>query len=206
MFGNRGKYLSFFELSIPEQLYLDWQKCFAFHKLALDSVKNGNPPVWLEDNRVKATASSSIAKTTIEMNSGEMSFEVFNYKSEINQIINQSIKPIEKLYRLQSLLGMNVLPNHLINFITNFSPDGSDSLAIHESTDISNRKDDTNKVSIYRAKGLIGTNEREEKKYPHAIHHIKIFYNKDNLNARVFYRFNGSIKFLKNTRKNAQTK
>lgn len=203
MFGNRGAYLSLFELSIPEQLYLDWQKCFAFHKLALDSVKNGNPPVWLEDKRVRAVASSGIDKTTVEMNSGEMSFEVFSYKSDIDQIIQLSIKPIDKLYKLQSLLGNNVIPNHLINFMQHFSPDGSDSIAIHLSTDISKRGDDTDKVNISRAQGFIGDGDMEKKKFPHAIHHIKVFYNKNNLNSRIFYRFVGSIKFLKNTRENA---
>lgn len=203
MFGNRGKYLSLFELSIPEQLYLDWQKCFAFHKLALDSIISGNPPVWLEDKRVKAVASSSIAKTTVEMNSGEMSFEVFSYKPQINQIIMQTSTSINKLHEVNSLLGDTVLPIHLIKFILHFSPDGSDSLAIHESTDISNRGPDTDKVNISRAKGLIGTQEMEKSKFPHAIHHIKVFYNKDTLRARIFYRFEGSIKFLKNVRKNA---
>lgn len=207
MFGNRGKYLSLFELSIPEQLYIDWQKCFAFHKLALDSINNGNPPVWLEDKRVRAVASSSIAKTTVEMNSGEMSFEAFNYKSEIDQIIMRKITSIDKLHLLHSLLGDNVLPIHLIDFIEYFSPDGSDSLAIHESTDISNRGHDTDKVNIYRAKGLIGTSsEMEKNKFPHAIHHIKVFYNKNTLKARIFYRFVGSIKFLKSVRRNAQAK
>jgi superfamily II DNA or RNA helicase len=203
MFGNRGRYLHLFELSIPEQLYLDWQRCFAFHKLALDSVNSGNPPVWLEDNRVKAVASSSIAKTTVEMDSGEMSFEIFKYNSEIDRIIKQTIKPIDKLKELRHLLGDDVIPNHLINFIDNFNPDGSDSLAIHESTDISNRGEDTDKENIYRAKGLIGSQEMEKTKFPHAIHHIKIFYNKDTLKSRIFYRFIGSIKFLKNTRNNA---
>jgi len=203
MFGNRERYLSLFELSIPEQLYLDWQRCFAFHKLALDSVKSGNPPVWLEDKRIRAVASSSIAKTTVEMNSGEMSFEVFNYKSEIDQLIKETTPPIEKLKKFRSLLGDNIMPNHLVNFIDHFSPDGSDSLAVHESTDISNRGEDTDKVNIHRAKGLIGSQEMEKNKFPHAIHHIKIFYNKETLKSRVFYRFIGSIKFLKNPRINA---
>lgn len=206
MFGNRGKYLSYFELSIPEQLYLDWQKCFAFHKLALDSIKSGNPPVWLEDNRVSAVASSSIAKTTVEMNSGEMSFEVFNYQPEIDEIIKQTVLSTDKLKEIHTLLGDKVLPSHLINFILHFSPDGSDSLAIHESTDISNRGLDTDKTNISRAKGLIGTPEMGKSRYPHAIHHIKVFYNKDTLRARVFYRFIGSIKFLKNVRKYAESK
>ncbi len=206
MFGNRGKYLPFFELSIPKQLYLDWQKCFAFHRLALDSIKNGNPPVWLEDNKVKVAASSSIAKTTVEMDSGEMSFELFSYRKEIDIIIKEANLSIDKLKKMQELLGDGAIPTHLIDFIEHFSPDGSDSLAILESTDISNRGPDTDVVNIARAKKLLGTNEMDKRKFPHAIHHIKVFYNKNSLQARVFYRFEGSIKFIKNVRKNAQSK
>src|SRR5206468_11448653 len=40
MFGARGKYLKFFELTIPSQLYTDWQKCFVFHRLALKSIES----------------------------------------------------------------------------------------------------------------------------------------------------------------------
>lgn len=203
MFGNREKYLPFFELSIPAQLYIDWQKCFAFHKLALDSIKNGNTPIWLEDNRIRAVSPSSIARTTLEMNSGEMSFELFSYTIEIDKIIEEDNPSIDKLKNLYNLLGDGVLPGHLIKFIENFSPDGSDSLAIHESTDISSRGQDTDTINIARAKGLIGRNEMEKRRFPHAIHHIKSFYNKDSLKARIFYRFEGSIKFIKNVRKNA---
>src|SRR3546814_19609708 len=39
MFGNRGDYLRFFELTIPEALYLDWHRCFVFHRLALAAIK-----------------------------------------------------------------------------------------------------------------------------------------------------------------------
>lgn len=200
MFGNRNKYLSFFELSIPERLYIDWQRCFVFHKLAIESIKSGNIPVWLEDSRTRVASPQSIAKTTVELNSGEMSFSLFNYSPEVNKIINNDSKPYEKLLNLQSYLGLDALPQHLLNFINHFSPDGQDSLAIHESTDISKRGEDTNKEEITRAKGLIGTTEMEKQKFPHAIHHIKIFYNKSNNRSRVFYRFNGSIKFLSNTK------
>jgi len=200
MFGNRTKYLKYFELTIPKNLYIDWQKCFAFHKLAIDSIKNGNAPVWLEDNRVKAVSPSSIARTTVELNSGEMSFSIFPYTSRINEIVDQRIDSYEKLDQIQKLIGMDSLPDHLINFIKHFSPDKEDSLAVHESTDISNRGEDTDKTAIIRPRGLIGASEMEKSKYPHAIHHIKVFYNKDNSNARVFYRFTGSIRFLKNTK------
>lgn len=198
MFGNRGKYLPYFELAIPEKLFLDWHRCFVFHRLALESVKSGNAPVWLEDKRIKAVSATSIDKTTVAMDSGEMSFEIFDYKDDIEDIIkDEPKKSLEKLKTLQCRLN-NGLPAYLVNFIEHFSPDGNNSLAIHSSTDIS-KWSDIDKEKIERPKGLIGNRDLEEKKYPHAVHHIKIFYNKDK-KARVFYRYVGNIKFLRNLR------
>ena len=196
MFGERGEYLKYFELTIPEKLYLDWQRCFVFHGLALESIKSGSVPVWLEDKRVSAVSATSIDKTTVDMDSGEMSFEIFNYEDDIERIIrDESKKSLEKLKILQGKLTSAKIPKYLVSFIEQFSPDGNNSLAIHASTDISNRSDVDIK-NISRSRGLIGKSEREETKYPHAVHHIKIFYNNEK-KARVFYRYVGNIKFLK---------
>jgi len=49
MFGSRGNYLKYFELTIPKNLYLDWQTCFIFHRLSLEARKqNKTSPVWLD--------------------------------------------------------------------------------------------------------------------------------------------------------------
>lgn len=201
MFGNRGETLQYFELAIPERLYLDWHKCFVFHRLALESIRSGNAPVWLEDNRVRAVSPSSIDKTTVSMDSGEMSFEIFDYTDEVEQIIdNERWGSIDKLKKLYEKLGVSKLPNYLISFIENFSLDGENSLAIHGSTDISDRGADVDKERIERTRGFIGKSEQEEVKYPHAIHHIKIFYNSKK-KGRIFYRYVGNIKFIKNLRK-----
>ena len=58
MFGSRKKYLAHFELIIPNELYVDWHRCFVFHKLALAAIKAGlGSPVWLGDNRISTVAS-----------------------------------------------------------------------------------------------------------------------------------------------------
>lgn len=200
MFGPRGEYLKYFELTIPERLFLDWHRCFVFHRLALESVKTGKAPIWLEDKRIRPVSPFSIDKTTVAMDQGEMSFEIFDYSEEIEQLINDSrCTSFERLGRIHAQLGNAKLPSYMISFIKNFSPDGVNSLAIHNSTSISNRGD-VDQDNISRARGLIGRSEQELKKYPHAIHHIKIFYN-TNYKARVFYRFVGNIKFIKNLKK-----
>jgi hypothetical protein len=197
MFGSRGQYLPFFELHIPERLYLDWHKCFVFHRLSLASIRSGNgSPVWLEDTRVAAVASSSIDKTNVSFDSGEMSFGLFQYAPEIERIIGSQESNVEKLRRLSSLLGKGSLPDFVLDFVADFSPDGDDSIAIHPSRTIQDSKD-ANQDTIERAKGFIGGFELQRDKFPNAIHHFKILFNAAGM-ARMFYKYDGSIKFLKN--------
>lgn len=197
MFGSRGDYLKYFELTIPEHLYLDWHKCFIFHRLSLQSAIAGNAPVWIEDSRVRSVSTNSIDKTTVEMNNGEMGFAIFNYSQEVESILSSSKNPFDVLNSLHNLLGNDCLPRFLIEFINKFSHDGANSLAIHHSTNISNWKD-VDKENIQRAKGFIGSKELEKERYPHAVHHIKIHFNSSNNNARVFFRYINNVKFLKN--------
>lgn len=203
MFGSRGLYLLFFELHIPEKLYIDWHKCFVFHRLSLESIRSGNgSPVWLEDTRVAAVATGSIDKTTVSFDSGEMSFELFDYSEETEEIINSQKSNFEKLNILQGLLGKKKLPNFLIDYIKHFSPNGDKSIAIHASKTIAGYKD-ADQQRIERARGFIGNFELEHDKYPNAIHHIKILFNTKN-KARIFYKYDGTIKFLKNLIKHQQ--
>lgn len=201
MFGTRNDYINHFELAIPERLYLDWHRCFVFHRLALESIKNGNgTPVWLEDRRVSVASGSSIDKTTVSVDSGEMSFEIFQYVSELERIVNDASKAsIDKLRLMAKKLGDHSLPDYLVQFIQNFSPDGDESLAVHPKKNIHSYKDAKHK-SIERARGVIGKFEREVDKYPKAIHHIKVFYNDEGM-ARVFYRYAGNIRFIKTLKK-----
>lgn len=198
MFGSRGDYLKYFELTIPEHLYLDWHKCFIFHRLSLQSAIAGNAPVWIEDSKISSVSSGSIDKTTVGMDNGEMSFAIFNYLKEVETTLSSSKNPFEVLDNLNKLLGNDCLPRFLIDFIGKFSHDGVNSLAIHNSTDIVNRGSDVDKKNIIRPKGFIGNQEMEKGKYPHAVHHIKIFLNSGNNKARIAYRYVNSVKFLKN--------
>ena len=203
MFGSRNDYLEYFELTIPETLYLDWHKCFIFHRLSLDSRRNGNcTPVWLEGKKIVAAASSSVNKAEVVIDKGEMSFELFDYSSvadPIKDILETSdISNLQKVENLSKLLGSNKVPQYLINYVQNFSPDGNHSIALHRPRSIAGYKEDdsTDKKNIVRARRFIGQRELEKDKYPKAIHHIFILYNEDG-KARVIYKYQGNIRFLK---------
>ena len=80
MFGTRMDYKEHFQLWIPELLMGNWSKCFAFHKLALDALQSGaGAPVWLADHKTTPTAPSSIDRSSVDFEGGEMSFGLFEF-------------------------------------------------------------------------------------------------------------------------------
>ncbi len=209
MFGSRGKYLPFFDLHIPEKLYLDWHKCFVFHKLSLDSIRSGNgSPVWLEDSRVSAASSSSVDKTTVSFDSGEMSFELFDYNQKVEDIISDTSKTnTDKLKLLEEVLDSNKVPSFISEWIRHFSPDGDRSIMFHKSSPVSDNYKSADVENLKRAKGFMSTTEinRDKRSQPEAIHHFKVFHNSKS-KARLFYKYDGNIKFIKNLKENIYDK
>ena len=199
MFGTRNDYLSDFELWIPEDLFTDWHKCFVLHRLALGSIISDNgSPVWLETKRIGAVSSQSIDHTTVSIDNSEMGFDIFSYSDDVEKIIRSAysgkISMMDALITLNRLNCKN-LPDYIIEFVKQFMPDNDLSVAIHKSA-ITTWKD-VNQDKIERAKGFIGTGELELSKFPQAIHHFKIILN-NKKQARIYYKFVGSIRFLKN--------
>jgi hypothetical protein len=88
----------------------------------------------------------------------------------------------------------------LKEFMVRTSPNPEQAIAIHASFSISGYSSaDTDKSRIERRRGFMGTNQLEKSRYPNAVHHIKVFTN-DEGKGRLFYKFEGSIQFVKNTR------
>ena len=138
MFGSRGTYLPYFELHIPASLYFDWQTCFVFHKLALSSIRAGmGSPVWIEGSRVALTSPSSIDAARVVLDSGEMSWDLFEYTDAIDEIISGTADPLARLADLAVAVGEKALPTHLVDFVKNFLPFGAESIAIHATTTLS---------------------------------------------------------------------
>jgi hypothetical protein len=203
MFGTRGRYLKYFELHIPEHLYFDWQKCFVFHQLALSFIRaNKRSPIWLEDGRIAAVASSSIDQAAVALDSGEMSWEMFTYDPKIDAIVDDRKVPKDRLKDLAKLVGDGALPAHVLAFIDRFNL-GPQSIAIHNTTTLGKSYGKPEeRAEIRRRRGFIGATALEKDRFPRAIHHIKIFKNQ-NGQARVFYKYTpemGSIRFLKNVK------
>ncbi|MEA2757416.1 MAG: hypothetical protein QOH65_29 [Methylobacteriaceae bacterium] len=199
MFGSRGDYLRFFELTIPQSLYLDWHRCFVFHRLALAAIREGHGSlVWLGDQRISAVASSSIDRSTVDLDRGEMSFSLFDYTPGIENIVAKNVSAFDKMEQLAVLLGEGAFPEYLRRYIRRASPGASSSIVVHLSTDIAGYRDadGLDKSNIVRKRGFIGKSQID--RYPNALHHLMVFHN-GGKKARLFYKFVGTIQFIKNT-------
>lgn len=197
MFGARGEYLEHFELAIPQDLYADWHRCFVFHRLALATITNRlGSPVWIGDNRISIASNASIDKATVALDKGEMSFGVFDYTPELDELVSENQQSVETLRKLQAKIGKDALPAFLIQFIDARLKDMPGPLAIHTASSIGGSSD-ADQAAISRDKGLMGKSQLEPKKFPDAIHHIKVFYNRKR-KARLFYKLQGSLQFVQN--------
>ena len=200
MFGARGKYLSAFELTIPNKLYTDWHRCFVFHRLALDAIQQGlGSLVWIGDKRVAAVAAASIDRSTVDLDKGEMGLQLFKYIPEVDTIINSNAPNYQKMDELAELIGENAFPSYLRRYVKRACPNGDASIAFHPSFSILNYRSGVDHEKIERLKGFIGLPQLQKNIYPKAVHHFKVFYN-DSGNARLYYKFEGSIQFIKNVK------
>lgn len=198
MFGSRGSYLRFFELTMPQSLYLDWHRCFVFHRLALSAIKDGlGSLVWLGDNRIAPVTSSSIDRSTVDLDRGEMAFGVFNYDPKVGELLEADIAPVQKLEGLSALLGTSALPLYLMRYIERTSIGIPSTLFIHKPIDVSGYGDDTDKKKIARKKGFIGQSQLS-KAPPSTVHHLFVLYSNEGV-GRIVYKFMGNIQFIRNS-------
>ena len=194
MFGSRGEYLKYFELFIPKELYLNWHNCFVLHKLSLESIHSNNgPPVWIYDDKIAVTSSSSIDSSSVLLGSGEMGFALFDFKDDTKKILAEKISNLEKLKKISSSAGVNSLPPFLLNYIEKNSVAGEESIKIYNP--ISPKWKDVDQKNLKRAKGFISTSPKDFNDFSH---HIQIVFNKKN-KARVYYKPSGAkLGFIKN--------
>lgn len=199
MFGSRGSYLSDFELTIPAPLFADWQRCFAFHRLALDSIqKGGDPPVWIGDHRIAIASAASVDRTTVDFNRGEMSFALVDCGdvAALDKIVEAAPQDITTMENLsKSIKGL--VPEFLVEYLRREVERVPKSLAIHKAASITGQGAGTDQNLIRRVKGFIGKSQLEGQRFPAAVHHVKIFHNGHG-KARLFYKNTGSTQFVQN--------
>ena len=116
MFGSRQEYLQYFELHIPKSLFIQWHQCFINHRLNIEHIRSGNgAPVYVGDDKTKPVAPGRIDKANFNFESGEMSFAIFSKTNDIDQIVqSKNISVIEKLKKLQLLLKVECMPQHIL--------------------------------------------------------------------------------------------
>lgn len=189
MFGSRGQYLKSFELYIPGSLYDDWQRCFVFHKLSLREIRSGQgAPLWLEDNRIKPATAASVKQVAVDWRSGEMTWDLFELTDAVKNLIGDGGTGIELVRALATEVGQDVLPDHVIDFIDNFSIHGPTSVVLHSTKLIKKTYRSADVELVTRAKGFISTGALERTKYPKAIHHLQLISNEEGM-ARVYYKY-----------------
>ena len=204
MFGNRNKYLEYFELAIPEELFSKWHQCFVFHALSLQAiVNNQKPPIWFEDSRISAVAKSSIDKLNVDLNTGEMVTAITDKVSQLEDIVNSKDSALIKLERINTEVSEEVAPKYLIEFIKNNLPYGNDSIAwYHEVRDVKKDSKDQDYYSmLHRKKGVFGGAEiKKMKEENNKASHFFIVVKNDIGFARLVYKNESRIRTIKHKR------
>lgn len=199
MFGSRGAYLRHFELTIPIALYADWHRCFVYHRLALASIESGlGSPVWIADHRISAVASASIDRSTVDMDRGEMSYAMFNFDEKLDEIAQSKISAADKVNQLADCLGDAAFPQYLREFILRQLSTGKQGLKVFDSAGMFPKMPEEEKAQIQRRQGFLTI--RAGDRAGNTSHFLRIFRNDDG-RARLFYKFDGSIQFIKNLKK-----
>lgn len=201
MFGSRNNYKEEFQLWIPISLLENWSKCFEYHKLALESRRKGTAPIWLADHKTIPTAPGSIDRSTVDFEGGEMSFQIFDYNSDVHGTAmergNRSNRKM--LENLTNLFSDGEFPPYLYDYLVANEDAG---ISFHKPSLFGEKAqyDEKEIHNIQRKKGVFSTNEYTRSENPNACHHLKIFYNTEG-KARIFYKINGKgIKFIRNLR------
>jgi hypothetical protein len=127
-----------------------------------------------------------------------MAFQLFQYKPEIDHIVSGAGSSIEKMENLSATVGDGAFPPYLRRFILQTCPNGPRSIALHTSFSIANYSD-ADQDRIERRRGFMGKSDLQQEIYPQAIHHLKVYHNGLG-RARLFYKFIGSVQFIKNIR------
>ncbi|MEP3225649.1 MAG: Z1 domain-containing protein [Parasphingorhabdus sp.] len=206
MFGARNAYKEHFQLWIPKELLANWNKCFEFHKLAIEAMKSeAGAPVWLSDHKTTPTSSASIDRSSVDFEGGEMSFALFDFDESLhNQLMNRDGRTDKEMIEsLGKILSKAEFPEFVQQYLINDVDKHKSKISFHKPSSFGTRAktySDIEKANVRRDKGIFATNEYARSERPTAKHHLKIFFNETS-NARLFYKINGkAIQFMHNNK------
>jgi hypothetical protein len=199
MFGNRNdEDMKHFELTIPGDLWDSWHTCFLLHRISYLSARSNMHPSWATGMGTKAVSPSSIDKSQVHIEKGEMSFNRIKFDTEMDNIINNysgSNNSYEALDLLIKKFGNEFLPIHILSFIKEISGVPSTDIALHKTINIETfDKKYSNHEAITRSRGIITTSSYD--KFPYARHHFALVKNNKGF-CRLFYNCrHGKISFI----------
>lgn len=204
MFGSRNKYKEFFQLWIPGELIGAWNKCFLFHKLAVEAIRSGKgAPVWLSDHKTTPTSPASIDRSSVDFEGGEMSFGIFDFdQAKFDGIMKAKHESDgDHLQSLRKALPGDLFPDYVLDYITADVRNATREVCFHSSSEFGLRARTytlEELENIRRKKGIFSNNEFQRGSRPNARHHLKIFFNSKK-KARLYYKINGdAVKFIQN--------
>ena len=143
-------------------------------------------------------AAAAIDKANVYVDKGEIAFGKFAFTDEIREATKVSHGGLKELEKLLKLLPGDYVANHILQFVKDQAEKNTKSVAIHFSGEIEKFKDADYK-EIKRDRGFFGKGDLEEKLFPEASHHFKIYFNKKG-EGRLFYKYTekqSRIRFVK---------
>ena len=187
MFGSRGKYIKYFELTIPDYLYTNWHNAFADHRLSMASFKHSKEkkgsPLWTYSGMNIPTSRGGIDKYNVHINKGEIALPIFDYNSKFPTIINYK-KPFETVNELKKEYGEKVFPEGIIKLM-DIKENNSTKSKMHKNSDINSWKGEgISNEDLTRNRGFISTSGD----FYDFDHHFQIIYNPKTKKARLYYK------------------
>lgn len=187
MFGSRGKYIEYFELTIPDDLYTNWHNAFADHRLSMASFKHvresKGSPLWTYSGRNIPTSRGSIDRANVHTNRGEIALPIFSYDSTFESLINYK-NPSETIKKLKEKYGEKVFPRGIMELME-LPEERLEKAKMYKISDIKGWKGEgINKEELTRDKGFIATSGT----FYEFDHHFQIVYNPKNKKARLYYK------------------
>ena len=187
MFGSRKTYLKFFQLWISPELFADWQRCFIYHYISLETLKETEmAPIWLSGGRVIPTSGSSIDRRNIFVSSGEVVSKKFHFSKhgdQLTNIINDKNTPeLEKLKSISEIIAGDFL-KVIINFVVLTSGESSRNINFIPTRNV--QQGSSYHDTLFRDEGIMGGHDY---KNTNRDHHVMIIKNKKQ-EARIVYKY-----------------